>query len=37
MTLGIYINGYLETKATLKVKRTVDLKIMVLLSFLKSG
>jgi hypothetical protein len=31
------INGYLETKATLKVKKTVNLKIMVLLSFLKSG
>ena len=30
-------HGYLETKATLKVKKTVDLKIMVLLSFLKSG
>ena len=31
------IDGYLETKATLKVKKTVDLKIMILLSFLKSG
>jgi len=41
ITVGLYprvnINGYLETKATLKVKKTVDLKIMVLLSFLKSG
>jgi hypothetical protein len=31
------MNGYLETKATLKVKKTVDFKIKVLLSFLKSG
>ena len=30
-------HGYLETKATLKVKKTVDFKIKVLLSFLKSG
>jgi hypothetical protein len=29
--------GYLETKATLKVKKTVVLEIMILLSFLKSG
>jgi hypothetical protein len=30
-------HGYLETKATLKVKKSVDFKIKVLLSFLKSG
>jgi hypothetical protein len=28
-------HGYLETKATLKVKKAVDLKIMILFSFFK--